>query len=95
MCEWDWNKQYKDGGKAIPMRMMEPLKRYVQRGTIPGDFLQKVICNDLKGAIAHADEENLNCLAVYVRFFYNQCPSECWGSKGKMKAWHDRGGLNG
>ncbi len=93
MSEWDWSKQYKDAGKAIPMRMMPALQRYVELGNIPGDFLKSVICNDLKGAVAHADGENLECLPVYVRFLYNQCPSDCWGSKAKMKEWHDRGRL--
>jgi hypothetical protein len=71
----------------IPDRMMPGIERYVEQRIIPGDFLQAVICNDLKEAVGRADDENMDNLPAYVAYFYNKAPSECWGSKEKMKRW--------
>lgn len=90
---YNWNEPYTDQGMTIPSYMMCGLERYVERGVKPGHFLQKVISNDLAGAVSHADSSNIELLPVYVRFLYNQCPSDCWGSKELMKAWCTQGGL--
>lgn len=87
---YDYSKGYRDQGCYIPERMMEPIQRYIDFGEMPGDFLQKVICNDLFGAIAHADIENQVNLPAYARFFYNNTPSDCFGSMEKMKAWSEK-----
>lgn len=72
---------------AIPDRMMPALERYINNGEIPGDFLQAVICNDLKEAVARADGENLRNLPAYIMYLYNDAPGACWGSRDKMEAW--------
>jgi hypothetical protein len=76
-------------GFYIPARMMSAIKSYVEKGEIPGDFLQAVICNNLKDACGRADRENLRNLPAYVSYFFNEVPSTCWGSREKMLAWAD------
>lgn len=87
---YDYNKLYTDNGFYIPSRMMEGIKRYVDKGVVPGQFLQAIIKNDLNGAVAHADQENLQNIPAYVRFFYNNTPGPCSGSPAKMKAWVEK-----
>ena len=67
--------------------MLLAIRRYIEHGIPPGDFLQAVICNDLKEACGRADEENLENLPAYVAYFYNNAPGGCWGSKGRMQDW--------
>jgi hypothetical protein len=74
-------------GTWISPDMLAAIKRYTERRIPPGDFLQAVICNDLTGAVGMADDDNLLNLPAFVHYFYNEAPSNCWGSKEKMKAW--------
>lgn len=71
----------------IPDRMMPGIKRYVDQGIKPGDFLTSVIQNNLSQAVVYADDENLRNLPAYVAFFYNETPAVCWGSREKMNEW--------
>lgn len=80
-------KIYKFKDFYIPERMMESISRYVKEGVRPGSFLTAVICNNLRGAISSADSENLENLPAFMTYFYNETPSECWGSIKKMDAW--------
>lgn len=82
-------------GKYIPERMMPGIKRYVEHGVIPGDFLQAIICNNLKEAFRAADDENFENIAAYVGYFYNEVPSNAWGSLAEMIKWSDAGGTLG
>ena len=74
-------------GYYLPERMMGGIRRYVDQGIKPGNFLFAVICNDLKGAVGYADAENLANLPAFVSYFYNDAPSPCWGSPEKATAW--------
>ena len=77
----------RNGEFYIPERMMGGIERYINDKINPGDFLQAVICNDLREAVGRADDENIRNLPAYVAYFYNEAPSLCWGSKEKMEAW--------
>ncbi len=79
----------------LPEHIQEGVRLYIERGVLPGDFLQAVICNNLKESFAYAD--NTNCARMYdiVSFFYLHAPSISWGSEKKMKAWESTGGLEG
>ena len=81
------NTQYKFREWYIPSRMMSGIRKYIEHGIIPGDFLQAVISNDLPGACGHADQENLANLPAYVAYFYNEASSDCWGTRNAMLAW--------
>ena len=71
----------------IPDRMMPGIKRYIEEGIAPGNFLTAVIQNDLSEACGQADDENIQNLPAYAAYFYNEAPSVCWGSKERMKFW--------
>ena len=71
----------------IPERMMGGIRRYIEHGIHPGDFLTAVICNNLSDAAGRADEENLRNLPAYAAYFYNEADMRCWKSEENMKAW--------
>ena len=81
------NGEYRFQQFHIPDRMMGAVRRYIEDGTPPGDFLTAVIRNDLKEACGRADEENIGNLPAYVAYFYNEAPASCWGSPEKMRDW--------
>ncbi len=72
---------------TIPLRTQQTLKRYVEDGLEPGGFLTSVLCNDLMGAIARADSENIVALKSICQFVYNEIPGSAWGSPNQMKTW--------
>lgn len=71
----------------IPPHMMERLRAYTECHQPVGDFLQAVICNDLSGAFARADDTNIEIIGVYVAWFYNEAPGSCHGSRDMYRAW--------
>lgn len=83
---------YQTDGFEIPDYMASQVVDYVEKGEVPGEFLQNIISNDLKGAVAHADDTNMRNIVAYVKFFYNRAPAQCWGSLANMKAWVQIGG---
>lgn len=72
---------------AIPHHMIGGLYRYIEHRIPPGDFLMVVLSNDLKEACGRADDTNIKIIPNYVRFLYNDAPSQCWGSPEKVRAW--------
>ena len=77
----------------IPAPMKGAVSRYILKGIPPGHFLEAVICNDLRGAFARADEENKPRLEDYLALLYNDVPAPAWGSHKNYVAWLERGGL--
>ena len=73
--------------ELLPDYMREGMKLYIEDGIMPGSFLRDVICNDLVGAFAHADDYNINHMKDYADFIYNEMPIEAWGSYEKMVRW--------
>lgn len=71
----------------IPEHMQDGLRRYITDGIPPGDFLQAVLMNDLKGAFSQADHINRPRIYNFLMFLYNYAPSPCWGSREKYLAW--------
>jgi len=92
-------QQYTAGGLAdwnlIPQRMRGALHRYLAHGIAPGHFLSAVLSNDLREAVARADEENMRILHSYIRFLYNYAPLGSWGSQQCFENWLAIGGLEG
>ena len=80
---------YEFRGFTIRDDMLAALRRYVDHGVPVGDFLRNVICNDLKNAVGHADDDNLRNLPAFVGWFYNECPMGCWGSEQAYLTWID------
>jgi len=73
--------------KRLPEHIQGGAQRYIEQGILPGDFLQAVICNNLKESFARADDINIHRMFDIVNFFYNEAPSACWGSKKSMRDW--------
>lgn len=73
---------------------VESLENYRDYGIPTGDFLSAVLTNDLLRAVHHGDYENLRDLVEIVRYLYNDFPIDCWGSKEKVKAWIEKGGVD-
>ena len=66
---------------------MQSIKLYIENRMKPGSFLEAIICNDLKEAVARADDFNIRNIPAYVEFFYNRAPINCWGSTEKYLNW--------
>ena len=67
--------------------MIGGMKRYIEDGILPGDFLHALLTNDLKGTFAHADETNALFIREWVMWLYNECPSVAQGSVVAVNAW--------
>ena len=79
--------------EQLPPHLQGGVQRYIEQGVPPGDFLTAVITNDLFLATSHADSTSLAALRDIVRFFYNESPTDCWGTPEKMKLWMKAGDL--
>lgn len=71
----------------LPDHMKKAVKNYLEEGIPPGHFLTAVLCNDLKEAIARADDINILALPNIVSWFYNNAPKACWGSEDNFNSW--------
>lgn len=78
---------------ALPEHMRDGMRRYIENGIMPGEFLAAVLCNDLIGALQNADDTNIDALPIYGRWLHNEAPVSCYGSAKAVATWMDRGGL--
>ena len=83
LMETKFDNEYQN----IPMITRFALCRYAVYGSHPGSGIHAVITNDLRGAIAHLDEQNQSILKILVLWFYWQVPSNCQGSPEKFNEW--------
>ena len=79
----------------IPEHMRSSLRRYVENGTNPGDFLFAVLCNDLIAACLNADYISREKLVSFARWLIRECPIGAWGNRDIVKLWEINGGLEG
>lgn len=78
---------------GIPDHMRDGARLYIEEGYIPGDFLYKVLCNDLVGAYGQADMINSARMRDWAQFLYNEAPKPCWGSTKIVAEWNSHRGL--
>lgn len=71
----------------LPEHIRGGMKRYIEEKVKPGKFLCAVLNNDLRESLGLADEINCLRMSDIVGFLYNEAPSGCWGSPGKVKDW--------
>ncbi len=72
----------------LPSRHMEgAIMRWIDHGIPPGSFMHAVLTNNLKETLARADSINREQLHGLVSWFYNEAPSNCWGSEDKVSKW--------
>lgn len=77
---------------GIPDYMIAGLRRYIEYHSGVGHFLTAILENNLKEAVFHADGTNIDLLPNYVRYLHQEAPSQCWGSKERVKDWLDSDG---
>ena len=75
--------------------MTEAVKRYVEEGEAVGHFLTALLSNDLVGAFSRADDSNREKMWDWVKFLWNEVPSNCWGSREQVIRWQKKGGKKG
>ena len=72
----------------VPVDYMKPgIRDYIEDGCPTGGFLYALLTNDLRGAVARADENNMRVLVEWVHWLYNEAPSLCWGSPDRVTEW--------
>lgn len=71
----------------IPPLTATGLNRWIQYGITPGHFLSAVLRNDLREAVAHADDKNRAALPEIVEWLRNNAPMGCWGGPAVMQQW--------
>lgn len=81
--------------RNLPSRMWGGMKRYLEYGIEPGDFLMGVLESHLLRCVQHADDENQMLLVEYTKFLYNCVPGNCWGSVERVSDWISLGGWQG
>ena len=79
----------------VPFELHHGIYMWLGYGVRPSGFLYSVIENDLRSAVSHADKTNLLTLPEIMRWFHNEAPSPCWGSREKALDWQDKGGVFG
>lgn len=80
---------------GIPKHMRQGLVMYCLMGLAPGEFLQRVIQNDLNGAFQYADYLNQPILHRYAEFFLLHAPDGCYGSREAYEQWLKQKGKAG
>ena len=80
---------------TIKQSTIDALTRYAEKGVPTGGFLRAVLTNNFSEAVGRADDYNRQTLYAIHLFVYNEMPADCWGSVAKVKAWIDKGGLEG
>lgn len=93
-CNWVRDRLM-EGEYLLPPYMFDGVVRYVVQGIPPGDFMKAVFCNDLKGAVGRADDQNKMALADWVIFMVNYMPSVSQGSPERYENWIKSGGYRG
>jgi len=71
----------------IRPNIIEGINRYVLWHQEVGHFLTAVLSNDLREALARADDENIRTILQIVSYCHNQIPGVCWGSPEVYKKW--------
>lgn len=87
IIDWDWT--------VVPAEFVDPLRRYVEFGIVPGPVLTAALSNRLAETILSRSEVeavNIRRLAMFIAFYL---PADAWGSPEKMAEWEERGGMRG
>ncbi len=75
------------GYEQINPRIIASIRRYADEHCPTGHFVGAVLSNNLVGACARADNDNIRVIPEIVKYVYNEIPGSCWGSPEKVKAW--------
>ncbi len=78
---------YQFNNERIPEVIATALDRYIRDGIHPGDFLFKVLSNDLYQALALADGGSYANLKAIVGYLHWEAPSACHGNPERAIRW--------
>lgn len=81
--------------QALPRSLHSGITLYIDKGVLPGDFLQALISGDLFEAIQRADAENALHIVEIARWFWAHAPALCFGKPAHMRRWCAHGGWEG
>ncbi len=76
--------------EKIPTLVLDALVAWGKKERPVGDFVTAFLSNDLKTAIARADENSLAAFRYIMLFMCNEMPSQCHGSHKKVAAWENQ-----
>lgn len=79
----------------LPEHMQGQMRRYMEEGINPGNFLQAILANDLAAASYYADDINKHEFFCYGVFLMNEAPVGSWGNIETTLAWMEKGGMSG
>jgi hypothetical protein len=71
----------------VDVLVLASLLRYGNEHLPTGGFLRAVLENDLRTAVARADDYNMATLRDIVTFIYSELPRNCWGSPERVSTW--------
>jgi hypothetical protein len=71
----------------IPRAIKEQIDNYIDGGVPPAGFLSAMLCNNIRDAVAHADEFNKRALYDIVIYLENFMPNMAWGSPVRVEKW--------
>ena len=86
--------RYSQGMYMIPEHMHEGLKRYIEDGIKPGDFLRLMLEHRIYEAAGRADDINKDQLYQYIYYMYNYMPMQSHGSEEIVANWIKLKGLS-
>lgn len=72
---------------GLPAHVQTGLRAYIENHIRRGGFLTACLENNFVEAALRADPIARKSLWAIARFLYNEAPSDCWGSREKVKAW--------
>lgn len=80
-------RMYDFEGMKMTDSCIQGLRLYLYHKVPTGSFLHSVLTNDLKGAVARADNDNIHNIPAYVGFLYAYFPFSIWGSEEAVDNW--------
>ena len=75
--------------------MEKSFRNYLETGVKPGGFAYSLLCNDLRGAVTRADEQNLASILEWIDWITWEIPSMAHGSKKIVDRLIEHGGAKG
>lgn len=72
---------------GLPHYMASGMFLYLVHRIEPGSFMTAILSNDLREAVACADENNSKVLKEWVQFMYCELPCNSWGSPELVRQW--------
>lgn len=66
------------------------LRLFVENGVYPGNFLYRVLSNQLMESIIAADSHNKKHISDIVNYIYKHIPCASYGSNKKVDEWMNK-----